>query len=113
MMIAPEKARILAGYFHEGYDFKLNRISFPDGINYDDEMALPLFTQYLFELLKEDYRHGYLERFNNNVRYLETSLLSDEDKNVLKKMRMKSIHPGLVRAYRSVYWKMKKLMEKE
>jgi hypothetical protein len=110
MMGAPEKAKILSGYFYDGYDFKLNTISFPDEITYNGEVALPLFHQYLFELLKEDYRHGYLERFNSNIRYLTPSLLSDQDKMVLKKMRMKYIHPGLVRAYRSVYWKVKKMM---
>lgn len=109
---SPEKASIVSEYFHEGYDFRLNRIGFPEGIKYDESAAL-LFNQYLFELLKEDYRHGFLERFNRNLNFLETSFLSDDEKNILKKMRVKSIHPGLIRAYRSVYWKMKKLMEKE
>jgi hypothetical protein len=112
-MAAPHHASVIADYFWEGYDYRNNRIAFPVNVIPDVKVAETLFHSYLFELLKEDYRHGFLERMNRNMRYLSKDFLSAEDRSHLKRMRYRSVQPGIIRAYRSLYWKLKKMMERE
>jgi glycosyltransferase involved in cell wall biosynthesis len=107
-----EKAEVISSYFWNDYDYRLNEISFPTCLKIKSELLQSLFQQYLFELLKEDYRHGFFERFRRNANYIQREYFSKTEMTALKKMIYKTANPALIKTYRSIYWKIKAIFNK-
>ncbi len=101
------KADIIASFFWPDYDYKRNEISFPSHLSANSQMKEEIFQRYLFELLQEDYRHGFLDRFIKNAKHIQREYLSESEWKLFKRMRYKTISPVLIRSYRSVYWKVR------
>ena len=105
--IDKQKAGVIECYFDKDYTYRQKELKFP--VAGDPPSADILFNTYLFELLKEDYRCGYLDRLISNIPYLNKTLLNADDANAFKKMRRAKLSKAMLKTYRAIYWKVKGL----
>jgi len=106
----PDKAGVIESYFYDEYDPHDHPISFPMHLDCDEADCEPLFQRYLFQLLKEDYRQGSIDRFVRNASWIKKDFLDEGARSLLSRMKAKTFSPGVLKLYRTMYWKIRGLI---
>ncbi len=106
-----QKAIILSEYFFNSFNYNEKKVSFPKNV-FDRNIKNEIFSNYLFVLIKEDYRLGKWKRLRKNLKFVDPTSLDEADKLVLENLNNSSRFSTVIKLYRNTYWLIARFYKK-
>lgn len=82
--ISEIEAKVLERYFSKDFDFNSKQIKFNDSMQVKEVNIRSMFNQYLFVLLKEDFRTRNIRRFRKSLNFLKKNVDSSIQQELYK-----------------------------